>query len=228
MPEHRETIVRIQRKRASRRRARKMGVGGRPRRPPQRLLVGARARSAASDAERPVRPGRADTEAEEHTSEDGARIVLRAGGGRGAAAERRSALGTGGKRSVGRSNGKKQDGDGALKVAEVTAALEARGVPVPSDLGELWRTVDTDGSGTISLVEFVAATMEPRLYMQPGLCRAAFGLLDADGDGVLTISDLEGFVGDGGKASAILASCRCGRVGYAQFEAMMRAPYNEA
>ena len=56
---------------------------------------------------------------------------------------------------------------------------------------EIVESIDIDQSGSINLVEFMAATMDPQLFCEPRLCKAAFRVLDADGDGFITRADLE-------------------------------------
>ena len=126
-------------------------------------------------------------------------------------------------------------GDGALQVEELTGALGRAGVPVPSDLAEMLERCDVNRSGSINLVEFVAATMDPAVYAERRMCRAIFGLLDADRDGRITTTDVEALL-DGEpnqraeQASAILASADAARdagtgelyVDWAKFEALMR------
>ena len=41
-------------------------------------------------------------------------------------------------------------------------------------------------AGTVNLIEFVASTMEPQLFCEPRLCKAAFRVIDADHDGYIT------------------------------------------
>ena len=50
--------------------------------------------------------------------------------------------------------------------------------------------MDLDQSGEVNLVEFVAATMDPKLFCEPRLCKAAFRVLDSDSDGYVPLSDL--------------------------------------
>ena len=48
----------------------------------------------------------------------------------------------------------------------------------------------TPQDGKINLTEFVAATMEPRIFCEPRLCRTAFRVLDTDGDGWITQAEV--------------------------------------
>jgi len=116
------------------------------------------------------------------------------------------------------------DGMGVLTPNDLKAALKTQGLQVPDDLDEIFSCLDIDGDGGVSVIEFVASTMEPRLFCEPRLCRAAFRVLDADSDGYITTSDLEVMLMDGPKraehAHAILASAQPdeqGRVDFKQF-----------
>ena len=81
---------------------------------------------------------------------------------------------------------------------------------MPADLQQIWSRVDINQSGKVDLIEFVAATMEPRVFCEPTLFKAAFRILDADADGWITQADLEGLLTEGPQraetARAILMS----------------------
>ena len=62
---------------------------------------------------------------------------------------------------------------------------------MPADLQQIWSRVDINQCGKVNLIEFVAATMEPRVFCEPALFKAAFRVLDADGDGWITQADIE-------------------------------------
>lgn len=48
-----------------------------------------------------------------------------------------------------------------------SAGLKKAGIKdIPSDLEQLMRDVDSDGSGVIDYTEFIAATLDKRLYIQ--------------------------------------------------------------
>lgn len=116
-------------------------------------------------------------------------------------------------------------GLGVLTAADLAEALREHGIEPPTDLELICRCVDMGkGQGAINLIEFVAATMEPRLYCEPRLCRAAFRVLDADGDGAITVSDLEALLADSPQraetARAIIHSARPdadGRIDFKRF-----------
>lgn len=81
-------------------------------------------------------------------------------------------------------------GLGALTTKDIASALTAQGLNVPDDLDEIVDAMDLDQSGEVNLVEFVAATMDPKLFCEPRLCKAAFRVLDSDSDGYVPLSDL--------------------------------------
>ena len=126
-------------------------------------------------------------------------------------------------------------GLGALTARDLAAALKAQALPVPPDLEQICAGVDASRDGSVNLLEFGAAAMEPRVYCEPRLARAAFRVLDADGDGFITQADLEAFLMDpdarradarrsAATAAAILREARPderGRVDFRRFCAVM-------
>ena len=48
---------------------------------------------------------------------------------------------------------------------------------------ELMKSADTDGSGEINYTEFLAATMDAKLFMREEYLRTAFNMFDKDGSG---------------------------------------------
>ena len=96
-------------------------------------------------------------------------------------------------------------GMGELTAADLGAALTAQGQEVPPDLTTICTCIDISQKGSINMVEFVAATMEPRLYCEPRLSRAAFRVLDVDDDGYITQADLESMLQEGPHRSTAAA-----------------------
>ena len=72
-----------------------------------------------------------------------------------------------------------QRGCGELTAADIAVALRLQGLEVPADLPQIWRRVDINQCGKVNLIEFVAATMEPRVFCKPDLFKAAFRVLGA-------------------------------------------------
>ena len=115
-----------------------------------------------------------------------------------------------------------------LTAADIGTALRSQGLEVPDDLSEICACLDINGDGAINLIEFVASTMEPQLFCEPRLCKAAFRVLDADGDGYITMRDLEAMLMEGPRraerARQILESAEPderGRVDFNRFLKMM-------
>ena len=72
-----------------------------------------------------------------------------------------------------------QRGCGELTAADIAVALRLQGLEVPADLPQIWSRVDINQCGKVNLIEFVAATMEPRVFCEPTLFKAAFRVLGA-------------------------------------------------
>mmetsp|Transcript_14059 Transcript_14059/g.38432 ORF Transcript_14059/g.38432 Transcript_14059/m.38432 type:complete len:658 (-) Transcript_14059:58-2031(-) len=60
-----------------------------------------------------------------------------------------------------------------------------------SDVVQLVRKVDCDGSGSMSYSEWLAATVSPVWYSEPERIAAVFNLFDNDGDGMISEDDLK-------------------------------------
>ena len=48
---------------------------------------------------------------------------------------------------------------------------------------KLLTAADTDGSGEIDYTEFLAATMDPKLFLKEAYLRTAFNMFDKDNNG---------------------------------------------
>ena len=112
---------------------------------------------------------------------------------------------------------------GVLSAADIGAALADQRLEVPPDLEQICQRVDVDADGNVNLIEFVAATMDPRVFCEPSLCRAAFRVLDADGDGWITATDIETLLAPSPSraqtAKSIVASARTDGRGRVDFKA---------
>jgi len=58
-----------------------------------------------------------------------------------------------------------KNGDGSLTFEEIDAGLRELNIENRAELLENMRAADTDGSGEIDYTEFLAATMDQKLYM---------------------------------------------------------------
>ncbi|KAH8060551.1 serine/threonine kinase [Aureococcus anophagefferens] len=119
------------------------------------------------------------------------------------------------------------DADGVLDADDLRRAL-AGGVAAPDDLGDVVRACDVSKSGNLTLNEFTAATMSPRLFTREDLSDAAFAAMDGDGDGVISPADLERLLSDSptraAVARAVLAEVGAdGGCDRARFDEVVRA-----
>merc|ERR1719487_21661 len=91
--------------------------------------------------------------------------------------------------------------DGQLTLQEITDGIQNAGLNLGSDFADVLRDIDTDGSGVIDYTEFLAASIDRKLYCQERSCWEAFCLFDLDGDGTIAIDELskavEHIPGDG-------------------------------
>merc|ERR1719235_2403567 len=76
--------------------------------------------------------------------------------------------------------------DGTLTMDEIQEGMKAHNISLPEDLTLSMKAVDTDGSGKIEYTEFLAATVDAKLYMKKELLWSAFRQFDKDGDGFIT------------------------------------------
>merc|ERR1711904_247775 len=80
--------------------------------------------------------------------------------------------------------------DGQLTQQEIMDGIKGLGGSLPSDFMEVLMGVDTDGSGVIDYTEFLAASIDRKLYCQERSCWEAFCIFDLDGDGTIAIDEL--------------------------------------
>jgi len=88
------------------------------------------------------------------------------------------------------------NGDGTLSTKELKEGLKAAGVKIPKDLAVVLEEVDTDGSGVLDYTEFLAASMDHKIYSQENIVWAAFRKFDVDGSGSIDKNELLAVLGD--------------------------------
>ncbi|CUV04485.1 unnamed protein product [Cryptosporidium hominis] len=85
-----------------------------------------------------------------------------------------------------------RNGDGVLTINEIRSALhKIQNVSqLGDDIDNLLMELDTDGNGRIDYTEFIAASIDHKLYEQESLCKAAFKVFDLDMDGRISPQEL--------------------------------------
>jgi len=95
------------------------------------------------------------------------------------------------------------NGDGLLTSAEMKQGLTLAGIKdIPQDLQEILETVDSDGSGVIDYTEFLAATLDQKVYMAEDVCWQAFRIFDRDGNGKICKKEIAAVLNDESVQSA--------------------------
>ena len=79
-----------------------------------------------------------------------------------------------------------KNADGVLTVNEILQGLKQCGVE-GDDVLDVLKELDTDGNGTIDYTEFIAASMDHKIYEQESACQNAFRVFDLDGDGKISV-----------------------------------------
>jgi len=80
--------------------------------------------------------------------------------------------------------------DGTLTLEEVkngVAKLDDKDL----DLEELFKSIDTDGSGVINYTEFLAATLDQKVYLKEERLYEAFRAFDKDGSGTISLNEIK-------------------------------------
>jgi len=89
------------------------------------------------------------------------------------------------------------NGDGLLTAAEMKEGLAQAGLKeIPPDLQQILEEVDSDGSGVIDYTEFLAATLDKKVYMAEDVCWQAFRIFDRNGDGKIDKSEIQHVLND--------------------------------
>jgi len=86
--------------------------------------------------------------------------------------------------------------DGTLSLPEIRDGLTKAGVALPDNLEQMLMEADTDGSGVVDYTEFLAATMDKKIYNQEEVVWTAFKKFDLDDNGTIDVQELEKVLGD--------------------------------
>ncbi|CAM9766112.1 unnamed protein product [Chrysoparadoxa australica] len=117
------------------------------------------------------------------------------------------------------------DKDGSISVTELHSVIDQAQVTYLFHwLDAILRGVDIDGSESIDIGEFLAATISHSLSVREDLMKHAFRYFDLEGTGVITSVDLIKIFGDKGQAEAIMGEIdenADGSIQYSEFRDMM-------
>jgi len=103
------------------------------------------------------------------------------------------------------------NGDGKMTVAELKEGITKAGLKeIPEELQAIMNDIDADGSGEIDYTEFLAATLDKKLYMQEDVCWNAFKNFDRNNDGKISQDELKIILGDNDVANA--ANCEIAEI----------------
>jgi calcium-dependent protein kinase len=134
-----------------------------------------------------------------------------------------------------------QDNDGLLTLSELRDGLSKAGLRnVPNELRQIMASVSADcanSSGAINYTEFLAATLDRRTFLHEDMCWTAFSVFDLDGDGRISVEDLQKLLGSGENGEVVEAGSNSvaellwdaghdgdGDIDFEEFMAMMRGP----
>merc|ERR1719214_457768 len=127
------------------------------------------------------------------------------------------------------------NGDGLLTAQEMKEGLQKAGLKeIPPDMQQIMEDIDSDGSGVIDYTEFLAATLDKRVYMQEDVCWTAFRTFDIDGDGKITQDEIRAVLNDDNVSNVMgvqaiaemmkeLDKNGDGEIDFDEFMAMMKA-----
>jgi len=127
-----------------------------------------------------------------------------------------------------------KDQNGCLTISEIREGLAKSGITDIADLQQIMEQIDSDGSGEIDYTEFLAATLDRKLYLQEDVCWSAFRVFDRNGDGKISHEELKLVLNDDGvqgvagaeTIAALLKEADSngdGQIDFQEFMAVMKA-----
>lgn len=82
------------------------------------------------------------------------------------------------------------NGDGHLSFDEIRAGLLTLNLKNKDAVLDVLMAADTDCSGAVDYTEFIAATLESHQFMKEKYMRAAFSMLDINGNGLIDFDEV--------------------------------------
>lgn len=89
-----------------------------------------------------------------------------------------------------------KDNNGSLTLEEVRTGIEKLKDCKDLNFEEVFKSIDTDGSGVINYTEFLAATMDQKLYMKEERLYEAFKVFDKDNSGKISAEEIKSIIQD--------------------------------
>jgi calcium-dependent protein kinase len=80
------------------------------------------------------------------------------------------------------------NGDGSISLTELKSSL--KGSASREKIYDMLQAADTDGSGEIDYTEFLAATIDPKIFMREDYLKTAFNMFDKDGSGKIDAKEI--------------------------------------
>lgn len=118
------------------------------------------------------------------------------------------------------------DGNGVITMSELAAAIHTLGHGMlEAEVRVLLTGVDLDGDGKVDYQEFIAATMKRNLFNKEQHLQNAFNYFDTKRQGVITLSDLEQFMGTPEQAKEVMDEVdtnKDGKISFEEFVSMMQ------
>merc|ERR1712007_228733 len=90
------------------------------------------------------------------------------------------------------------NGDGLLSPTELRLGLGMAGLKdIPEYLENIIELVTSDGNGKVNYTEFLAATLDKKIYHDESVLWEAFRVFDRNGDGKISKGELTSLVNEG-------------------------------